>query len=208
MAAVDQNGYAKQFPAQPEAPLVSKTVGALFALGGFVVRCEKWHLLEPLVAAPSDDPEKFFYATWIRHAAVQATRASLDPISLGAGVGVFRSPLLYDAATEDEVLTSICKFDLLAGLVAIGRSEHVRDAYYPSFYRYRNYRVEPTMERLIYDARLRKAVFPFPDDRLAGALAFITEAAEREAFPYAGWLGIRSSRIQAFLQSHPAAVTR
>jgi hypothetical protein len=114
-------------------------------------------------------------------------------------------PLVIDfPGNEEAVLNSLCQFDVLAALTAIGvgGSPDTR-FYYTNFARFNTWRSEPAIRRLIEDPSVRAELFDGSDDDLALAVRVIDRLATREAFRFNGWDEIRDPIIVEFLAQHP-----
>lgn len=109
------------------------------------------------------------------------------------------------------MLNSLCQFDLLSGVTAIGDSQKPDGgAFYPSFALYDARRTEPAALGLINDSQIRKTLFPFDDSKLATAFwAMIQEAGSRSiSFRFGVWDGFHDERIAEFIRKHfPAKET-
>jgi hypothetical protein len=113
-------------------------------------------------------------------------------------------PALMAGATDDEVLTSLCQFDMLAALVIIDETESVSTSnWYTNFARFYATRSEPVVQRLLTDAGVRDVFFRGGDDMLAAALREIDRMASNEGSAYNGWWGYQSEDVERFLAANP-----
>jgi hypothetical protein len=185
----------------------------LEAIGGFAVRREQWSSVRAiaLLKTPGRDP---YYVYLLRHTVISAGRDGLlEPqagqavqlVSLGASVARRLTCLRPDAEADDErILNSICQFDALAAIAAMGESG-IRDpeVFFTSFAYYYAHRTEPALRRLISDGPMRAAIFPGTDDELASALWILNRWARQPGFQYSGWFGFDDQTILNFLKAHP-----
>jgi len=186
------------------------------ALGALVVRRAQWQTIPKLVLQQPKVHNSDYWQNWIRHALVTAARAGLLKDSANEQAGL--SPLLLaqehivrlpwlrqDLAREDEqIITSLCQFDLLYCLTAYaGDPRHRLSEFLPSFARWFSVRTDPAVVAVIDDPDVRKAVFPMGDQELADALRALGELARSISFPFGGWEGYEDRRILEFLQTYP-----
>lgn len=185
----------------------------LEAVGGFAVRREQWSAVRAiaLLKTPGRDP---YYPYLLRHTVISAGRGGLlEPqagqavqlVSLSVAVTRRLTCLRPDAGAEDEqILNSICQFDALAAIAAMGESG-IRDpkVFFTSFAYYYAHRTEPALRRLISDRQMRAAIFPGTDDELASAFWTLNRWARQPGFQYSGWFGFDDQAILNFLQAHP-----
>ena len=174
----------------------------LFALGGLIVRRQRWDLIPRLLVPPSRKVARI-YPNWLRHASVSAAQHEQWIIGHAADAARRGRILSSHADERDAILDSVCQFDLLQGLRSIGDQGWDTYSFFPSFYRYRNHRTEPIVVRLIEERGLRDACFPDKDDRaLAQALHTLDRAARKEAFALSGWRRFFDRTIIDFLRQH------
>lgn len=178
----------------------------VLALGGLAVRTEDWPSTRAIVTRPPvADPH---YATWLRHGLTMGARANRlesESLLVRAAERVVDLPALRAGASQDEVLTSVCQFDMLAALTIIDETGSLStNNWYTNFARYYSTRSEPVVERLLSDETMRQVIFPRDDQLLADALREIDLVASREGVRYNGWWGFRSPEVEDFLSAHPS----
>lgn len=176
------------------------------ALGALATRFERWDFVRQLADQPPRGKVPHYFRSWLRHASVEASRAGLlgredrtagNLISV-ARTHIHRVPALrpdqaddsdHDADAPhaaDSLLTSVCEFDALWCVVAQSNSEvpdRTRD-FFTDFAYYDPARSLPTIDRLVTDTTMRRAVLPnVTDRRLAQSLQLILHMADtREAW--------------------------
>jgi hypothetical protein len=190
------------------------------ALGGLAVREQKWQAVRRLALqrVRAGGRESARYSTWLLHGDVMAARAGLfvDPANprseksaiAGAAeranaVASLRPDLLVD---EDELLASLCQFDLLACLVSVQDAGKFSDrVFHPHFGRYYEHRVEPVVAQLLDDETMRSVIFPEPDQQLADVLRALSAAAAEAAFQLRifAWDGFEDGPVHEFLERFP-----
>jgi hypothetical protein len=199
-------GYAGTIGSDKFAPRVWLAIAErVLALGGMAVRQENWDAVRILsVQLPGELERDGYEVTWLRHAVTMASRAGhfqrqdengktdLSLIALARAVAARLACLRPDLgdADDDALLTSIAQFDLLWNTAAVGvNGSPDGKAFYPSFARFRQERIEPVVDRLIRDPGVRAALFPGTDAQLATALDEIGRMASNEAWRYEGFRG-------------------
>lgn len=110
-----------------------------------------------------------------------------------------------DVGQEDEqVITSLCQFDMLAGFAAIaGTSRRSDPPYLAQFARWFAERTDPIVVEMIEGGPMRDTFLPQGDDELAAALRALANNASRMAGMIHGWHGYEDPRIEEFLIKHP-----
>jgi hypothetical protein len=212
----DEHGMSSAILTISPPDLGLRIVTRVQALGALIVRRAQWQTIPELVLQRPKVHNSDYWQNWIRHALVMASRAGLlkDPENKRAGL----SPLLLAQEhivrlswlredlppAADEIITSLCRFDLLYCLTAYaGDPRHRLSEFLPSFARWYSYRTDPAVVAVIEDPAVRKAVFPMSDQDLADALRALGEQARMISFPFDGWSGYEDLRILAFLEMHP-----
>lgn len=212
----DERGVDRSM--QPISPpdLGLRIVTRVQALGALVVRRAQWQTIPQLVLHRPKVHNSDYWQNWIRYALVMAARAGLLKDSQNKQAGL--SPLLLaqehivhlpwlrqDLVREDEeIITSLCQFDLLYCLTAYAGDPRQRlSEFLPSFARWYSDRTDPAVVAVIEDPAVREAVFPMSDQELADALRALGEQARAISFPFGGWEGYEDPRILGFLQAHP-----
>jgi hypothetical protein len=131
----------------------------------------------------------------------------LSLLSLAKGVIERLECLRPDLQGEDDdpMFTSLARFDFLFNVVAIGDAKTTAGkAFYPSFARLRQERIQPAADRLLHQSEFREALFPLADDDLAAALIAIGERATHEGWAYDGFDGWGHTPVGEFIEKHSA----
>lgn len=202
---VDQNGVTRGGVDAPQLWLT--IIDRVYALGGLAVRGQKWAEVRSIANRKPRGQDFTYWASWLRHALTMAARAEiLEQKSAGLiarAHNVVRAvPALHlDVDAEsDEVLNSLCQFDVYGGLVNIGeRGDASTSTYYTNFARYYTRRSEPAFLKVIQDAEVRRQLFAGDQRLLATAIARMDKAAQGESFMTDGWDGLRDPAILGFL---------
>lgn len=183
----------------------------VMALGALAVRSDDWPAVRSIVTRPPSTEEPY-YRTWLRHGLTMASRAHRFEVQGGGSKSLLvmaseraqALPALTAGATDDEVLTSLCQFDMLSALVIIDETRSVSTSnWYTNFARFYATRSEPAVQRLLTDAGMREVIFSGGDDMLAAALREIDRMASSEGFAYDGWWGYQSEDVKRFLAANP-----
>lgn len=189
----------------------------LEAVGALAIRLQKWSLVRQLALTPVTGERPPYNPFALRHGLTMAARANLfdqregnkevqlSLLVMARDLVERLEPLVIDfPGNEEAVLNSLCQFDVLAALTAIGvgGSPDTR-FYYTNFARFNTWRSEPAIRRLIEDPSVRAELFDGSDDDLALAVRVIDRLATREAFRFNGWDEIRDPIIVEFLAQHP-----
>lgn len=197
-------------------------VERIIAIGAALVREGRWELAAHIVlqrgAGYEFTDKRFPYVTWIRHTTTEASRAGhyaqiidgkTSDVSLLWIVKelvdknlCLREGLGYE---DERLLDSVCQFDMLAMIVALGAAGTVdTHHYYPHFARFYEHRSLPMLDRLISQPKVREVLFPNRSEQeLAEAIRWINHAASQEGFRFAGWDGQLSDTVRQFLEKHP-----
>lgn len=213
----DRNGFARHDTQPPTSKLWQMVIERIFAAGGVAVRQHRWGQVRALAVQKGRGDDFRFYGSWLRHGLVMAARAghldvrneqgrqiSLSLMLLAQGHAQQLPALRLDlAADDDDLLSSICQFDLLAALAAIDDSDDLDDrSWYTNFARFDWSRAEPALERLITDSDARAAVFPRSDAELAEAVQQISGQAKSETFRYMVFSRWQSPSVVELLTQH------
>jgi hypothetical protein len=225
LVAIYDQGFGPEGLPKRDTPVTPQrlwlmVVERVVALGGLAVRREDWHAVRHLALRRGHgrdfDSDGYEYTSWLRHAVTMASRSNLLKEQQGdrfvelsllslALEHVRRNPLLRsDLAEDDErLLDSLCQFDALAALVAIGEAQSA-DArvLYTSFARFYSHRTEPAIIRVIEDPAARAILYPHDDENLAAALRALNNWASQEGWRFSGWDGFLNERVRAFLAKH------
>ncbi len=217
----NQYGQAKDLKCLNAPDLWLDVIERVMALGALCVRGCSWDGVRALVLRPRKDGDFERYASWLRHGLTMASRAGRfddagtsrgkpSLVALGRLQTDSHSCLRPDVGPEDEaVLDSLCQFDFLCGITAIGDTQIAdSSAFYPSFALYYATRTEPAALSLITDSPIRKMLFPYDDSDLATALWAVIQEAGSLSFRFGVWDGFGDKRIAEFIRKHlPAKET-
>jgi hypothetical protein len=220
VARIYNSGFNKHAPTKQlknmdEPELWLEVIERVTALGALCVRLGRWDGVRALVLQPRQNDGPVQYVSWLRHGFTMAaiagtTKGNHSLVELGRVQTASHSYLRPDVGLHDEsVLNSLCQFDFLSGITAIGDTQHENGTpFYPSFAFYHARRTEPMVLRLITDSTMRKLLFPYDDSRLASALRAMIQEAGGPPFVFGVWEGFRDKRITEFIQKHlPASET-
>ncbi|ADG76519.1 hypothetical protein Cfla_3648 [Cellulomonas flavigena DSM 20109] len=214
-----------------EAALLWREIAArLLTILGAAVRAERWAFVRPLVLKSIGTT--YSYATWLRHAVTEASRANLlvsqtgEP-ARGALVRFAREavqgipalcndvdavPFDFDEppASHDELLDSICQGDFLWCVIVhaattAADSTDGRQHFYPSCSGLYAHRTAPIAEVLATDEVARRDGVGQPDPIVARAIRTVDEAA-RVAEQSWDWT-IRTDVVKRFLAANPGPST-
>jgi hypothetical protein len=185
------------------------------ACGALAVRERQWDVAHALATVPpAADPG--YWQNWLFHGEVDAARAGRLEDAQFPRIG--QSPLVFaqehivrmeclrpDVVAEDEqVVTSLCQFDILAGFAAVaGTSRRFDPPYLAQFARWFAERTDPVVVEMIEGGPMRETFFPGDDEELAGALRALAHNASQMAGLIHGWHGYEDQRILDFLVKHP-----
>ena len=146
-----------------------------------------------------------FERNWVRYTITMAARAShfqgqkdgrsieVSLLMLARTVAARLECLRSDGleADDDELITSLAAFDVLANIVAIDDGGAPDGRYfYPNFARFESQRVIPVVSRLLSDSEMHETLFKGTDEQLALALKVIGDLALKEGvrfFGFDGW---------------------
>jgi hypothetical protein len=188
------NGVDRQDIGEIPQHMWIAVIGRLFALGALAVRFERWPVIRQLALTPPPGRNPAFYASWLRHGPVAASRSGILPdgktgeqrvhvISL-ARRHINRLPALrldypddtaYKPESEprtDGLVDSICQFDALWCVIVYGSTDGARAGdFFTDFGYYYGRRAMPILERLVTDEHMRAELLPsVPDKQLGAAL--------------------------------------
>ena len=181
----------------------------VLALGALATRKHDWVAVRTLATTPPDGESNFF-ASWLRHALTMASRSQrLDDakaLVTRAAERIDGLPALRPdvAPGDEEVIMSICQFDILVALAVIAATQDTRGSgWYPNFARFYSSRSEPAVKQLLTDRAMRDVIFPLDDADLATALREIERLSRNEGFRFAGWDGFNTTVVRDFLSANP-----
>lgn len=189
----------------------------VMAIGSLVVREEAWGYLGTLALRPVQVGPNYVYASWLRHGAVQASRAGLlqgedgknrggQLISLSRALVAERPALRPDHSADvtlpeastlspsDWLLNSLCQWDLWWCLLAAADTPEARrngGVFYPSCAALHQHRSQPTLDRIANDAAVRRSAFgdEAADSEIARAMVEVVGVAVQQSHQYGGWWG-------------------
>lgn len=188
----------------------------VMGLGALAVRRKDWQSVRDLVLqkGAGEDFDADYYNNWVRHAVTMAHRAGLLGTPRGGGESVSLISESWKVVQEtdclhtglepgdERILNSLCQFDVLAAITAIGEARDTSDRnFYPSFSRFYSHRAAAVVEELLRDSKMRAVIFPLPDGELALALQAIDSLARSEGWRFAGWHGFPQS-VQSFISEN------
>ncbi|MBA3380810.1 MAG: hypothetical protein H0T97_02935 [Actinobacteria bacterium] len=185
----------------------------VFGLGALAVRRNRWDVVRELTLQLPEPIARDGYDTnWLRHTLTMASRAQkfeheetqkTSLLTLARTVVTRLECLRPDAPDDEAVLTSLAQFDILSNLVAIDDAGTVEGrAFYPNFARFRQWRIQRAVERLLTDPALRGELFKRRDDDLAIALAEIGSRASDEGLRYDGFESWADTPVGEFIAQH------
>lgn len=206
--------YRKDIALSP-AQLWFMVLQRLVGVGAVAERLKKWDAIRYLVLQKGRGFEADGYLNWYRHALTQASKANLlnrdqvgkvrqEPLLTFAQLQAERLTCLRtDVIDEEELLDSLCRFDILASIVGIDNAGLPDDsAFFPNFANYFSRRSTPAIMALLDDENMRKALFRGTDIELAEALLAIQEVAFKQSSRINGWNGFRDDTVTGFIRMH------
>ncbi|MBA3261039.1 MAG: ATP-binding protein [Thermoleophilaceae bacterium] len=201
------------------AELRLRVITRVWALGGLATRRGHWSTVRRLAEHAPPVHDANYWSNWLFHGLVWAARGNLlqDPQDARG-----KSPLVIAqehtmrlrwlhpdvAPTSEQVLSSICQFDLLSNLVAIDSAIGNPDPFLGHFGRWYARRTDPAVVTVIEDAEARAEIFPQGDDELREALAMIAANTEGRGQGWGGWGGYEDPRIIRFLRPAEGAAAQ
>ena len=199
----------------PQEILWFETMQRIAAVGALAVRLEKWKAIPALVLNKGKGRAFESHPNWYRHSLTHAARADLiwqrQPgtqvdtlLSYAQQQNERLACLRFDLPDGDpEFFGSLCQFDFLVGIVAIGDAKDPSgNTYYPSFARYYEERTRPVVEALLDNAEMRHDLFPLGDEDLAVVLRSIDDLAARDAQLRAWSQYFGSEKVRKFVTEH------
>lgn len=156
------------------------------ACGALAVRESQWSVAKSLATVRPAAHDADYWQNWMFYAEVWAarsgllnddTRIGLSPLVLAQEHIVRLACLRPDVAADDEqIITSLCQFDILAAFAALSTPGGKRTGpFLAQFARWYAARTDPIVVRLVEGGNLRDAVYPEPDDSLANAIRAVGE---------------------------------
>jgi Putative DNA-binding domain len=196
----------------------------IYAIGSLAIRLAEWKAVHSLAIRPMSSPpfDNWIYASWIRHAQVEASRAGLTTDNRGGylisaarelmvnqpamrpDIGDDEIPPAQELAPDDELLNSLCQFDITYCFVVAAEGVGQGD-YYPSSAAFSEDRAQPIALKIVDDPQVRRGLFPNSDDaQVAAALTDVYQTTIREsANNYGGRWWAVPQRVIAFINAHP-----
>lgn len=205
-----QHGYDRPDISSPQLWLL--LVEHLLGLGAIAVRAKDWAAVSAIaLQEPGGAGEH--YRSWLRHGLTMASRANLlndggqsKSLLTLARDRIAANPSLSAGFANDDndALTALCQFDLLAALTTIAATGNVNDRdWYPNFARFFTSRSEPAVVELLSNPDMRAELFPLDDATLSTALRVLSRSAGNQGVAYHGWFDFESAKVQTFLRQHP-----
>lgn len=207
--AASVEGFQGDYSPPPRASYWLDIVLRVICIGAVAVRDEAWWAIVPLV----DRPGNHYYNVWLRHALVHASRAGLlsgghreDALmlvkaralaaahpALRPDVRLISREQAHSFAANDQLLNSLCQFDLMWCVVAtlLHPDERESKLFFPSCAALEQGRSQPIILKIATSTDVRKATFA---DRTAtewaSALKRVLDIAEQQSRQYGGeWWG-------------------
>ena len=214
-AALDGSGNRRTDLAVQPTVVWRTVLERVEALGGLLVRLDRFDFIRSLVLAVSAGGEMDWYRNWLRHGLTETARCGgfteQDNEGKKREVGLLQrsvevvrrvDALHPDLDPEDEgILNSLCQFDAVAALVAMDEAQGAEGRYYyPNFASFYPQRTLPILLRVVNEPDLRSALGLANDGLLADSLDHMLRTAEKEAFPRPwDW---EMTAIGAFIRAH------
>lgn len=173
-------------------------IDRIYALGSLAVRTGRWAELRSLVLRPYPRPRplEYVYSSWIRHGQVEASRMGLFPDGSGMMISAARQLATTNAAVRpdfpadlttgdrnpaaEDLLDSLCQFDLLYCFVVAVGGQHDGGAY-PAASWFEGRRSAPILTTLL-DPDARQLLFPdVADDVVSTSVKAVLQRATQEA---------------------------
>lgn len=208
-------GYSTFIDPREKAPRVwLLVIERVYAIGALAARRRDWQAVRTLTLQL---PEKVdgYYGNWLRYAVTMSARAQhLADRQNGRAIEVsLLSRVLSDTAelacvrpdgvNDDQFLTSLAQFDVLSNVVAVDGSGHASDrVFYPNFARFRQVRIQPVIDRLLVDKKMREALFTCDDEKLAVALQAIAKNAREVGFRFDGFWSWERTPVGEFIAAN------
>jgi hypothetical protein len=203
----------------------------IYALGSLAIRMAAWETVHTLAIRPvPSNPfdSSYIYASWIRHAQVDASRAGLTKgggdgeadhggflisaarelmvhhPTMRPDVGDDEIPPFDEITADDVLLNTLCQFDI-AYCVAVATTDgSLKSAFYPSSAAFDEDRAKPIALKIVDDPEVRRRLFPDSDDvNVAGGLALVYDRTIKESqINYGGRWWSAPQRVNAFIDEH------
>jgi hypothetical protein len=124
-------------------------------------------------------------------------------LSRARGVVEASDCLRPDGFTEDAIVTTLARFDVLSSLAVIGATGAEDDrVFWPNFAQFRQDRIQPIVEQLLEDEEMRRAIFPGTDEQLAQSLATVGMVAHQVGLRFDGFESWRHTPVEDFVEQH------
>jgi hypothetical protein len=204
------------------APRLLEIITRVYALGALAVRFGSWVTVRYAVQqqVESVPGSAYIYATWLRHAQVEGSRAQLFPADRGGMLISAARALVSDHPAmrpdvpdqavgpadrlddADELLNSLCQFDL-AYCLTIAAEVDDRSQYYPACAAFHQRRADPVFEAVTTRPDVRQDLLITPhDQRVADALLEVHEVASRESSQFGGFWSELPPAARSFIKQH------
>jgi hypothetical protein len=196
----------------------------IYAIGSLAIRMAAWETVHSLAVRPvPSNPfdSNFIYASWIRHAQVDASRAGLTKDDRGGfllsaarelmvnhpamrpDIGDNEIPPVDEITADDVLLNTLCEFDI-AYCVIVAAEGTGQAGFYPSSAAFNEDRAKPIILKIVDEPDVRRRLFPNSDDaRVADAMAHVYERTIRESQNnYGGRWWAAPPQVTAFITEH------
>ena len=199
----------------------------IYAVGSLAIRMAAWETVHSLAIRPvPSNPfdSSYVYASWIRHAQVDASRAGMTPDEEGRGgflisaargllvhhptmrpdVGDDEIPPVDKITANDVLLNTLCQFDIAYCVAVAAREGSLKSSFYPSSAAFDEDRAKPIALKIVDDPEVRRRLFPDSDDvSVAGGLALVYDRTIKESqINYGGRWWSAPQRVNAFIDEH------
>jgi hypothetical protein len=196
----------------------------IYAIGSLAIRMAAWETVHSLAIRPvPSNPfdSNYIYASWIRHAQVDASRAGLTKDNRGSfllsaarelmvghpamrpDIGDNEIPPIDEITAGDVLLNTLCEFDIAYCFIVAAEGTG-QSLFYPSSAAFDENRAKPIALKIVDDQNVRRRLFPKSDDaRVADALAHVYERTIKESQNnYGGRWWAAPPAVAAFIAEH------
>jgi hypothetical protein len=185
----------------------------IYGLGALAARLGDWTSVRTLTLQLPERVDDY-WTNWLHHALVMAARAQhlqeqqdgrtveISVLSLGRNAIARLECLRLDgvAETDEAVITSLAQFDFLSNVAAIDGSGDTSDrAFWPSFGRFRQERIQPVADKLVAGGEIRSILFTHDNRMLAEGLLNIGRLAHRDGFYSDGFMSWDRTPVGDFI---------
>ena len=191
---LDARGFARQGTTIAPQQLWLDCLANIEAVGAFCVRRRAWDRVKRLAVHGPHPGEMEYYGNWHRHALTEAARRGLLQVRKAdndralsvielAAEAVARVGALHPdfQPGSDQITTSLCQYDSLAGLFGMDAAGQADGAhYYPNAAKYEERRTWPILDEVVSNPALRE-LFDADDTQLAEIMRTWVEGASKES---------------------------